>query len=290
MSATRRRFMGSLSGVAGVSALAGQQRKAASLPKARISPLDGITRENIKITDIGMLSLGYRLKPDEEWPDGANNGIIWKAESVIVEVSTDSGLKGIGGCSRYNVPAAMKAYLEKVVKPVILGKNPFDVEALSGGITGPGARGVWAGVDVALWDIIGKAKGLPLCKLLATDTEPKTRVRAYASGGEFSWRKGSQIPGPEDLIKQALRHKAAGFTAFKFRPGGGFETIRQHPGVHPLPARTEEGGRTGFRLDSGIQHALVGGSVPGDRSGSGGTQVPVVGGAHQEDHRRLSHD
>jgi len=223
MSATRRRFMGSLSGVAGVSALAGQQRKAASLPKARISPLDGITRENIKITDIGMLSLGYRLKPDEEWPDGANNGIIWKAESVIVEVSTDSGLKGIGGCSRYNVPAAMKAYLEKVVKPVILGKNPFDVEALSGGITGPGARGVWAGVDVALWDIIGKAKGLPLCKLLATDTEPKTRVRAYASGGEFSWRKGSQFPGPEDLIKQALRHKAAGFTAFKFRPGGGFE-------------------------------------------------------------------
>jgi L-alanine-DL-glutamate epimerase-like enolase superfamily enzyme len=78
-------------------------------------------------------------------------------------------------------------------------------------------------VDVALWDIIGKAKGLPVYKLLATDTEPQTRIRAYASGGEFSWRKGSQFPGPEDLVKQALSHKAAGYTAFKFRPGGAFE-------------------------------------------------------------------
>jgi L-alanine-DL-glutamate epimerase-like enolase superfamily enzyme len=223
MSPTRRLFTGLLSGVAGVSALAGQQRKATALPTGGNSPLDGITRENIKITDIGMLSLGYRLKPNEEWPDGAANGIIWKTESVIVEVSTDAGLKGIGGCSRYNIPAAMKEYLEKVVKPAIVGKNPFDVEALSGGIAGPRARGVWAGVDVALWDIVGKAKGLPLAKLLATGTVPKTRIRAYASGGEFSWRKGSRFPGPDDLIKQALGHKAAGFTAFKFRPGGAFE-------------------------------------------------------------------
>jgi len=76
---------------------------------------------------------------------------------------------------------------------------------------------------VALWDIIGKSSGLPLYKILATDTEPQTRIRAYASGGEFSWRKGSKFPGPQDLVRQALRHKAAGYTAFKFRPGGAFE-------------------------------------------------------------------
>ena len=143
-----------------------------------------------------------------------------------MEISTDAGIKGIGGCSRYNGPAAMKEYLEKVIKPALLGKNPFDVECLSGGITGRGPAGAWAGVDIALWDIIGKAKGLPLYKILATDTEPQTRVRAYASGGEFSWRKGSRFPGPEDLVKQALRHKAAGYTAFKFRPGGGFAEVR----------------------------------------------------------------
>jgi len=189
----------------------------------RLSPLDGITRQNIRITDLNLISLAYRLKPEEEWPDAANNSIIWKTESVIVEVSTDVGLKGIGACSRYNGPAAMKQYLEKVVKPALAGKNPFDVEILAGGIAGHGARGVWAGVDTALWDIIGKAKGLPLYKLLTTDTEPQTHIRAYASGGEFSWHKGSRFPGPEDLIKQAVAHKAAGYTAFKYRPGGAFE-------------------------------------------------------------------
>jgi L-alanine-DL-glutamate epimerase-like enolase superfamily enzyme len=75
-----------------------------------------------------------------------------------------------------------------------------------------------------LWDIIGKAKGLPLYKILAPDTEPHTHLRVYASGGEFTWRKNSGFTdiGPECHIKQALRHKEQGYTAFKFRMGGGF--------------------------------------------------------------------
>ena len=220
---TRRRFIQAAAGISGAVPLLAQQRHGAALPKVRLSALDGVTREKIRITDLKLINLGYRLKPEEEWPDGGNNGIIWKTESVIVEVSTDAGLKGIGGCSRYNGPVAMKDYLDRVVKPLLSGKNPFDVENLTGGISGHGARGVWSGVDTARWDIIGKAKGLPLYKLLAADAEPQTRIRAYASGGEFSWRKGSRFPGPEDLIKQALAHKAAGYTAFKYRPGGAFE-------------------------------------------------------------------
>lgn len=225
MSATRRRFMGSLTAAAAMPAPAAQRRGAASLPKDRISPLDGVRREKLKITGVDLINLGYRLKPDEEWADGGRNSIIWKTESVIVEVSTDAGLKGIGACSRYNGPAAMKQYLEQVVRPVVLGRNPFEVEYLAGGIAGRGPRAVWAGVDVALWDIIGKAKGVPLYRILATDTEPVTRIQAYASGGEFSWRKGSRFPGPENLVKEALRYKAAGYTAFKFRPGGAFESF-----------------------------------------------------------------
>jgi len=215
--------MRSMPAFAGAAALTAQPRGGTPLPKGRLSPLDGVTRQNIKIKDLKLISLAYRLKPGEEWPDGNTNSIIWKTESVIAEVSTDAGITGIGGCSRYNGPAAMKEYLEKVVKPALLGKNPFDVEILAGGISGHGPRGVWSGVDTALWDIIGKAKGLPIYKLLATDTEPQTHVRAYASGGEFTWLKGSRFPGPEDLIKQALAHKAAGYTAFKYRPGGAFE-------------------------------------------------------------------
>lgn len=219
---TRRLFLGSLSGAAGTAALSGAQRRAASLPKNRISPLDGVAREKIKITDIKVMNLAYRLKPDEEWPDADNNGIIWKTESVIVQVFTDAGIVGLGGCTRYNGPEEMRQYTESVIKPILLGKNPFDVESLSGGISASRARGAWAGVDTALWDIIGKAKGVALYKLLAVDTEPQTHLRLYASGGEFTWRKNSRFPGPENLIKEALRHKENGYTAFKFRPGGGF--------------------------------------------------------------------
>jgi galactonate dehydratase len=118
--------------------------------------MDGVRREKVRITGVKIISLGYRLKPEEEWPDGDNNVIIYKTESVIVELTTDVGLKGIGGASRYNGPAEMKEYAEAVVKPAILGKNPFDVEYLAAGLCGPRARDLWAGVDTAMWDIIGK--------------------------------------------------------------------------------------------------------------------------------------
>jgi hypothetical protein len=49
--------------------------------------------------------------------------IIYKTESVIVELTTDVGLKGIGGASRYNGPAEMKEYAEAVVKPARDGKH-----------------------------------------------------------------------------------------------------------------------------------------------------------------------
>jgi L-alanine-DL-glutamate epimerase-like enolase superfamily enzyme len=234
MPSTRRLFLNSLAGAAGVSPLAAQQRRAAALPRTRLSPLDGVARQNIKITDLKLINLGYRLKPEEEWPDGGNGTIIWKTETCIVEVSTDSGLKGIGACSRYNGPAAMKEYLEKVARPRLLGQNPFDVEFLAGGIAARGARGVWAGVDTALWDIIGKAAGQPLYKLLATDTQPKMRIRAYASGGEFTWLKKSRFPGPDNLIREALRHKEAGYTAFKYRPGAAFERFSSIKEYIPL--------------------------------------------------------
>ena len=73
----------------------------------------------------------------------------------------------------------------------------------------------WAGVDAAMWDVIGKAKNLPVYKLLATDNEPNPHIRMYASGGvEYAWYKR-----PEDLIDEAVRHKEEGYTAFKFRLG-----------------------------------------------------------------------
>ena len=230
---TRRKFLKSAAVIAGSSALVNltgcipKLTKGSGTSDTMIRPLNGIKRENIKITDIKVKLLSYLLKPEELWTDGDDNGIIWQTSSVIIEVFTNAGITGIGGASRYNGPEEMKVYTEKVIKPLLIGKNPFDVEILTGGIAGGEARGAWAGVDIALWDIIGKAKGLPLYKILSPDTAPQPHLRVYASGGEFTWRKDSGFTdiGPESHIKQALNHKKDGYTAFKFRMGGGFAKL-----------------------------------------------------------------
>jgi hypothetical protein len=116
--------------------------------------MDGVRREKIKITGVKIISLAYRLKPDAD-----SNVIIYKTESVIAELTPDVGLKGIGGASRYNGPAEMKEYAEVVVKPAILGKNPFDVEYLAAGLCGPRGRGVWAGVDTAMGTSSARPRG-----------------------------------------------------------------------------------------------------------------------------------
>jgi galactonate dehydratase len=70
-------------------------------------------------------------------------------------------------------------------------------------------------VDAACWDIIGKAAGKPVWRILCGDTPPEKRLRMYASGGvEYAW-----YDRPEALIEEAVKHKEAGYTAFKFRIG-----------------------------------------------------------------------
>jgi L-alanine-DL-glutamate epimerase-like enolase superfamily enzyme len=195
-------------------------------------PLEGLARQAIKITDIQITPLSYRLKREEQWPDSDEHYVIWQTTEVVVRVFTDVGLVGLGGGSRYNGPEAMTRYCDAVVKPFLVGKNPFDVEHLTGGRSGHGALAIWSAIDVALWDIIGKATGQPIYKLLATDNEPVTHLRVYASGGEYSWQPGTRFVGPDNLVKEALGYQARGYTAFKFRPGAGFGaygiTMRQY--------------------------------------------------------------
>jgi L-alanine-DL-glutamate epimerase-like enolase superfamily enzyme len=208
---SRRSFIGAAASAPAFGAPA--KAPAAKALHPRTHPLEGVSRENLKITDIRVALMSYELK-DKAWITGTM--LIWKSDAVLVEVFTDKGIVGIGESSPYGGPEFLKNTIEESVKPMLIGKNPFDVEHLATAWGGPRPNyAVWAGIDAACWDIIGKASNTPVYKLLATDAPPQPHIRMYASGGvEYAWYKQ-----PEDLIDEAVRHKEEGYTAFKFRVG-----------------------------------------------------------------------
>src|ERR1035437_9698304 len=215
---SRRSLLGAVPAAAATVLSAADKKSPAKAAKlgGRIHPLDGIARENIKITDVKVTLLSAEI-PKERWWYNPRT-IVWKSDAVLVQIFTEKGIVGIGEGSPYGGPVDMKKYAEDFVKPILVGQNPFDVELLGGTPTSvpvmPGSR-VWAGADCALWDIIGKAKGLPVYKLLATEGEPVPHVKLYASGGdEWAFYKN-----PENLVGEALRVKELGYTAYKFRLG-----------------------------------------------------------------------
>jgi len=75
----------------------------------------------------------------------------------------------------------IKQFTEESIKPLLVGKNPFDLELFTSRGTNRHERAPWAGVDCALWDIVGKVKNRPVYELLATHNSPTTRIPIYAS-------------------------------------------------------------------------------------------------------------
>jgi D-galactarolactone cycloisomerase len=118
-----------------------------------------------------------------------------------LEIHTDQGLVGIG--------PAMDASLLPTVNEQLVGKDPFDVETHAARLqyyAGGRPRRGSASVDIALWDLIGKASGQPLCKLWGGGRE---RVPAYASTIELST--------PERAASLADELLEEGWTAVKLR-------------------------------------------------------------------------
>ena len=162
----------------------------------------------VKITDIRILPLKVS-KEMGSYPDWIGNPrTIRIGGGAIVEVQTDQGVSGIG--------PDMDAALLPAVKNLLVGKDPFDIETHAVrlyGIQGVGYRGS-AGVEIALWDLIGKITGQPLYKLWGGGRE---KVPAYASMLRLST--------PEERAAQAAKMKAEGWQAIKFRSS--FPTLKE---------------------------------------------------------------
>ena len=136
---------------------------------------------------------------------------------LIVEVFTSDGLVGIGNAALS--PRITKQVIDVYLKPLLIGKDPFDSEFLwqhmyrqtmAFGRKGTGMAAISA-VDIAIWDILGKVCGQPVYRLLGGRTKPTIPV--YAS------RLYSQKL--EDLAAEAALYKGQGYQAMKLRFGWG---------------------------------------------------------------------
>ena len=136
---------------------------------------------------------------------------------LVVEVFTDAGHVGIGNAAL--APRVTKQTIDLYLKPLLVGADPWDVEFLwqhmyrrtmAFGRKGIGMTAISA-VDIALWDVIAKASGQPVFRMLGGRTKP--RIPVYAS------RLYSQ---PLDqLAAEAAKYRDAGYKAMKLRFGWG---------------------------------------------------------------------
>lgn len=149
-------------------------------------------------------------------PQRTSQGDWATIEIVVVEVETDQGLVGFGECLGRRGAAAYARFIEGVLAPRIIGEDVLDRRrlwnamrgALTGRVGGMLIEAV-AGVDIALWDIAGKAAGMPVAKLLGG--VGRGTVPAYASS--INWFDDAAV---EAEVAAALD---AGFHQIKVKTG-----------------------------------------------------------------------
>lgn len=174
----------------------------------------------MKITDI-KTSL-YTFTPLDVEISWRQPGKSKNRNSAIVQVYTDEGIVGIGeasDCYGHHLPKTIKVLIEEGLKPILLDEDPTNIEKLLKKMYDrafvTGFQGLFteaiSGVEIALWDILGKIEGKPLYKILGGYSD---KVRVYASThiGLLS------IPQQEQA-KEALKLVEEGWSAIKLRGG-----------------------------------------------------------------------
>jgi L-alanine-DL-glutamate epimerase-like enolase superfamily enzyme len=170
----------------------------------------------MRITAIDILWL--RLPLAAQVADAMTDLTHW--DFIAARVATDGGPVGWGyNCTIAEGSEALVTLLRKDLAPRFVGRDPFLVRRLwqeiyldrhFTGITGVAVQGV-AAIEIALWDIIAKAAGLPLWRLLGGYRDD--RIPAYSTDG--GWLGFSEA----ELVANARAVKAEGFRGFKMKLG-----------------------------------------------------------------------
>jgi galactonate dehydratase len=145
-------------------------------------------------------------------------GAPWR-ELVFVELTTDDGLTGVGEVRMVNKTETLVACIGELAPRYVIGADPFDVERLAWNVQraeygrpGEVTQSALAAFDVACWDLMGQALGVPVWKLLGGRF--RDRVPAYANG----WYQAEREPGA--IAQLARQVVARGYRALKLDPFG----------------------------------------------------------------------
>ena len=142
----------------------------------------------MKITKVEAFHLAIPFEHGAPMPTHGAGGVRTRLESVYVRIDTDEGLSGWGECFGFACCPVTHFALQRIVRPMLEGRACDDIASLmhdmhrrvqSSGRNGPLIFAL-SGVDIALWDIAGKAQNLPIHRMLGSNGQ-RASVPAYAS-------------------------------------------------------------------------------------------------------------
>ncbi len=171
----------------------------------------------LRITEIRAFPTSFPVDPKDSVTLGIGRAV--KRDAVIVKVETEDGVTGWGEAHHGRCPGAVAHLVNTTLRQLVLGqdandttgvwKKVYDKQLASHGM-GAGACLALSGIDMALWDIRGKALKIPLYKLLGGRARP---IPAYAGGVSLGYQE------PNSLVEEARPHVQAGYNAVKLRIG-----------------------------------------------------------------------
>ncbi|MGH7854122.1 MAG: mandelate racemase/muconate lactonizing enzyme family protein [Candidatus Binatia bacterium] len=169
----------------------------------------------MKITDVKTIRL--RATIPAQGQVFSRSGVRNTRSTTLVRVETDEGISGIGSCSGNG--ELIEVIVGRILKPLLVGMDPTEIDEIwdtayvRGGHKEFGTRGIGvvalSGIDVALWDILGKARGMPLYQLLGGKCRDKVPVYATALYPEE----------PSKVAKRARGFADQGFHGVKIKVG-----------------------------------------------------------------------
>jgi L-alanine-DL-glutamate epimerase-like enolase superfamily enzyme len=135
---------------------------------------------------------------------------------IFIRIDTDRGVFGVGVASPGQIfisgdtQAHCLEMINQVFGPAIIGADPFDIEAIIEKLdaTAKGAQRAKAGIDIALYDLLGKAAGLPANRLFGGAV--RDRVRVTRLMGMYA---------PKEMAEKSLALVRKGYTALKLKVG-----------------------------------------------------------------------